>query len=187
MPIVRRGRRCHLAMMNEISSLLLKLRRLLYRRGRNSDETDDLIQEAFLRLQQYRHSHVVQHPEAFLVRTALNLSADLHRQRRIANLTPDGLDTVPLIDPSPAPDVALVGQQRLHRFKAGLLAISPRQREVFILHRIEGYSFPQIARQLEISVSMAEKHAARAMMFLADWMREDPAPEEHSGSRSKGK
>lgn len=171
--------------MDEIKTLMLKLRRLLYRRGRNTDETDDLIQEAFLRLQQYRHDHVVRQPEAFLVRTVLNLSVDLQRQRRITNLSPGGLDTVPLIDPSPSPDVALVGQQRLQRFRAGLLAISPRQREVFILHRIEGYSFPQIAQQLQISVSMAEKHAARAMVFLADWMREGPAGEAQDQPRSK--
>lgn len=161
--------------MDDIRVLILKLRRLLHSRGRNTDETDDLIQEAFLRLHQYRHRHVVQQPEAFLVRTALNLSADLKRQRRIANIAPNALDVLPLVDPGPAPDVVLDGQERLRRFRKGLLGISPRQREVFVLHRIEGCSFPQIAQRLAISVSMAEKHAARAMMFLADWMREAPA------------
>lgn len=169
--------------MDEIRALLLKLRRLLHSRGRNSDETDDLIQEAFLRLQQYRHNHVVEQPEAFLVRTALNLSADLQRQRRIANVSPHALETLPLVHPSPSPDVVFAGQERLRRFRKGLLAISPRQREVFILHRIEGYSFPQIAQKLEISVSMAEKHAARAMIFLADWMREASVSADQPASR----
>jgi DNA-directed RNA polymerase specialized sigma24 family protein len=39
--------------MDEIHLLVLKLRRLLRSRGRNVDDTDDLIQEAFLRLQMY--------------------------------------------------------------------------------------------------------------------------------------
>jgi len=159
--------------MDEVKVLLLKLRRLLHSRGRNDDETDDLIQEAFLRLQQYRDQHTVQHPEAFLVRTALNLSADLRRERGIAGVVPGGLESLALIDPRPTPDVALAGQERLLRFERGLRELSPRQREVFLLHRLDGFSYPQIARQLEISVSMVEKHAAKAMLFLADWMKED--------------
>jgi RNA polymerase sigma factor (sigma-70 family) len=172
--------------MDDIRVLLPKLRRLLHSRGRTTDETDDLIQEAFLRLHQYRHNHVVEQPEAFLVRTALNLSVDLRRQRRVANIAPHALEVLPLVDPTPPPDVALAGQERLHRFRKGLLAISPRQREVFILHRIEGCSFPQIAQRLEISVSMAEKHAARAMIFLADWMREEPVDAGMSASHRNG-
>jgi len=161
--------------MDDLKVLFLKLRRLLRSRGRNRDETDDLIQEAFLRLQQYRDKHAVEHAEAFLVRTALNLSVDLRRERQVASIVPDGLDRLHLIDPQPAPDVVLAGQERLQLFERGLRALSPRQREVFLLHRLDGYSFPQIARQLQISVSMAEKHGAKAMLFLADWMRTETA------------
>ena len=42
---------------------------------------------------------------------------------------------------------------------------------MFLLNRLEGYSFPQIAAQLGISLSMVEKHAAKAVLFLADWMK----------------
>jgi RNA polymerase sigma factor (sigma-70 family) len=70
----------------------------------------------------------------------------------------------------------LEGQRRLHHFKAGLRALSPRRREVFILYRIEGYSFAQIAQKLGITISMAEKHAARAMLCLADWMTQEGHP-----------
>jgi len=66
-----------------------------------------------------------------------------------------------------------MGQGHTLTFKAGLRELSPRRREVFILHRIEGYSFAQIARKLGITVSMAEKHAAKAMLSLGDWMAKD--------------
>ena len=157
--------------MDEIKLLLGRLRRLLYSRGRSTDDTDDLIQEAFLRLQQYRDKQAVGNTEAFLVRTVLNLSADLQRRHRVERIVPDALESLSVVDPSPPPDVVLAGQERLLRFKRGLRAISPRQREVFILHRVEGYSFPQIAKELDISVSMAEKHAARALIFMMNWMK----------------
>jgi RNA polymerase sigma factor (sigma-70 family) len=156
--------------VDEFKLLFVKLRRLLYSRGHRGDETDDLIQEAFLRLQQYHGERAVKHTEAFLVRTVLNLLIDQRRRRRTAAVVPDSVETLSLIDPNPTPDAVCDGQERLRHFRAGLWNLSPRQREVFILHRIEGHSFAQIARKLGITISMAEKHAARAMLSLSDWM-----------------
>lgn len=158
--------------MDQIKLLLLKLRRLLYSRGQSEDDTEDLIQEAFLRLQQYTRHHSVKHTEAFLVRTVLNLLTDHRRKKGLREMVPNGLETLTLIDPSPSPDVVLEGQNRLRQFKAALRELSPRRREVFILYRIEGFSFAQIAKRLGITISMAEKHAARAMLSLADKMAE---------------
>jgi outer membrane receptor protein involved in Fe transport len=51
--------------------------------------------------------------------------------------------------------------------------LSPRQREVFLLNRLEGYSFPQIAARLGISLSMVEKHAAKAVTKFDNNDQED--------------
>ena len=158
--------------MEEVRSLLLKLRRLLRSRGRSVDDTDDLIQEAFLRLQLYCRDHAVEKKEAFLVRTVLNLSTDQARRDHRCAVAHGLLDDLVLIDPYPAPDEVYAGQKRLLRWKQGVAALSPRRREVFLLNRVEGYSFPQIAERLGITLSMVEKHAAKAVLFLTDWMEE---------------
>jgi RNA polymerase sigma-70 factor (ECF subfamily) len=158
--------------MDEVRLLLVKLRRLLRSRGRSVDDTDDLIQEAFLRLQMYCRDHAVHKPEAFLVRTALNLSADQSKRERQARIEPGALERLTLIDPSPQPDAVYAGQKRLLHWVAGINALSPRQREVFLLNRIEAYSFVQIAERLGITLSAVEKHAAKAVLFLTDWMDE---------------
>jgi RNA polymerase sigma factor (sigma-70 family) len=158
--------------MDEIHSLLSKVHGILRRRGRTPDEADDLIQEAFLRLHVYCRDHTVRNTAAFLLRTALNLALDHRRRARVAAIVPGALEDLPLADPSPLPDEVCAARERLQRMKAGLEAMSPRRREVFILNRIEGYSFPQIAAQLGITVSAVEKHAAKAILFLTDWMDE---------------
>lgn len=163
--------------MEEIRSLFYKLRRLLRSRGRSAEDADDLIQEAFLRLQVYCREHRVEKPEAFLVRTALNLSADLARRDRRQPVEHGALDHLTLLDPSPSPDAVYAAQKRLQHWKRGLAALSPRRREVFLLNRLEGYSFPQIAERLGISLSMVEKHAARAVLFLTEWMEQEDQPE----------
>ncbi|SRR5258707_9088549 len=160
--------------MDEVRLLVLKLRRLLRSRGRSIDDTEDLIQEAFLRLQLYcRDSKVkVEQTEAFLVRTALNLSVDQHRRAQVAAVVPGGLDAIELIDPQPSPDVVCAARDRLRHMKAGLANLSPRQREVFLLNRVEGFSFAQIAKELGVSMSMVEKHAAKAVLAMTNWMEE---------------
>lgn len=161
--------------MPEVLVLLGKLRRLLKSRGRSPHDIDDLMQEAFLRLQVYCRDHVVQHEEAFLVKTVLNLSAEQGRRASRANVSTAGSDLPDIIDPSPDAEQILAGEQRLRRLELGLQRLTPRSREVFLMHRSEGLSYLQIAAQLDISVSMVEKHVARAAFFLRDWMaRSEP-------------
>lgn len=150
--------------------LFVKLRKLLRSRGRSADDTDDLIQEAFLRLQMYRREHEVREPEAFLVRTTLNLSINAVRQRlgRGVHVSHE-LEAAPLIDPRPSPDEVVVAQERLRHLRMGLESLNPRTREVLLLHRIEGYSQGQIAARLGITVSAVEKHIAKAALFLTEW------------------
>jgi RNA polymerase sigma factor (sigma-70 family) len=163
---------------DDIPTLAAKIRRALRRRGRSLDEADDLVQEAFLRLHVYCRSHPIRNTGGFLYRTALNLAFDRRRRDRVAAVVPGALEELPLVDPYPPPDEVCAGQERLRRMKAGLEAMSPRRREVFILNRIEGYSFPQIAQRLGITLSMVEKHAAKAILFLTDWMDDGTEAEE---------
>lgn len=144
-------------------------------RGRTADDTDDLIQEAFLRLQLYCRDKPVKQPEAFLVRTALNLSVDERRRAHNRLTVAARVETLPLVDTRPAPDEVLATQQRLQQVKQALDALSPRAREVFLLHRAEGYSYGQIAERLGIGVSTVEKHMAKAVLFFDAWLdREGP-------------
>lgn len=162
---------CHRYGMDSTALLLGKLRRLLRSRGRSPDDTDDLIQEAFLRLYRYRRQREVRQPEAFLVRTTLNLSVDAARhQSRRGYQTSREQETLEIVDPHPTPDEVLAAQQRLQRLRAGLETLSPRTREVLLLHRIEGYSHAQIAVRLGITVSAVEKHVAKAALLLTEWM-----------------
>lgn len=175
--VAARGKRA----VDEIHSLISKVRRVLRRRGRSLDEADDLIQEAFLRLQVYCRDHEVRNTGGFLLRTALNLALDRKRRARVASVVPESLEELSLVDPSPLPDEVYAGRERLLRMRAGLEAMTPRRREVFILNRIEGYSFPQIAERLGITLSAVEKHAAKAILFLTDWMDDAKRADEDAG------
>jgi RNA polymerase sigma-70 factor (ECF subfamily) len=159
--------------VDAISFLRLKLMRLLRSRGCSSDDTDDLIQEAFLRLQLYCQERTVEHSEAFLVRTVLNLSVDARRLARNRTTSAVPVELHPLVDSRPPPDEVLAAQQSLQRVRQALDALSPRVRDVFLMHRAEGYSYRQIADHLGIAVSTVEKHMAKAALFFDAWSSQE--------------
>jgi RNA polymerase sigma factor (sigma-70 family) len=159
--------------MKEALEVLGKLRRLLRSRGRTRDQADDLIQEAFVRLQTYCQDRAVDKPEAFLVRTTLNLLVDESRRAAVESGPARALEGITLADPYPVPEELLIEREEVDWLTRGLEELSPRVREVFLLNRIEGYSYPQIARQLGLSPRTVEKHVAKASLFLITWMAKD--------------
>jgi RNA polymerase sigma factor (sigma-70 family) len=146
------------------------LQRVLLRRGRTREEADDLIQEAFLKMQEYcERGGEVRQPEGFLVRTVLRLASnarrDAHRElycdQRVEDLTL-------LIDASPRPDEVLAGEQCLERMRSRLDVVSVRTRDIFFMQRLDGLSYAEIARRMGVSISAVEKHIANALASLAN-------------------
>jgi RNA polymerase sigma factor (sigma-70 family) len=153
---------------------LKKMRGVLSRRGREREEIEDLMQDALVRLLEYcEHGAEVREPEAVLVRTVQRLAMN-HDRDTHANLYEDRpIEKLELIDPSPTPEEVLSGEQCLDELRRTLDVVSRRTREVFFMHRLHGFSYAQIARQMDMPVSTVEKHIARAMTVLLEKKRRE--------------
>lgn len=149
-----------------------RLKKLLQRRGNTREEAEDLIQQAFLRVKVYcDEGGEVREPEAFLVRTVLNLSRDAREREHRDLYVAERVETLAIADPAPRPDEVLELEDRLKEFESVLSAISPRTRDVFFMHRVNGLSYAQIAEHFDVSVSAVEKHIARAVAALGRTLR----------------
>jgi len=138
------------------------------RHTRHSADAEDLLHSAYLRLEQYRVEHVVENPTAFLVRTAANLAIDHHRHEKFwepGDAKRDGQRP----DEAPLQDEVIAARTRLERVKEGLAQLSPRTREIFLMHRLRGLKYREIAVHFGISQSAVEKHIAKATLFLTEW------------------
>ncbi len=60
-------------MDDEWTSVFLRVKCALRKRGRSKHDAEDIVQEAYIRLIRYGNDHVVSKPAAFLMKTALNL------------------------------------------------------------------------------------------------------------------
>lgn len=156
-------------MLNNWSATFSRVKSALMRRGRSEQDADDLVQEAWVRLACFSQEQHVERPEAFLMRAALNLSIDAHRAR-VTRGEELMLDDVVLVDASPSAEAVLLARERVARLGVCLGRLNPRTRAIFLAHRIDGMSYPQIATAHGLSVSAVEKHIAKATLLLTTWM-----------------
>lgn len=147
-----------------------RIRKILVGKGWSRDEAEDLVQEAFVRMQVYRmRGGEVRTPEAFLLCTAKRLALNARRDEHRDVYVPLPVEDLTfLVDAAPQPDEVLAADQCLERMSSALDTVSQRSRQVFLLHRLDGLSYPQIAQRLGVSVSTVERHIASAIVALMD-------------------
>jgi RNA polymerase sigma factor (sigma-70 family) len=156
--------------MDRLPLYFRRMRKLLLRRGRTRAEAEDLIQEAFLKMQEYcQKGGEVRKPENFLVRTVLRLAVNAKRDQHRELYSDQRVEDLPFIlDTTPTPDEVLAADECLEKMRSALDAVSRRTRDIFFMQRIDGFSYAEVAAQLGISVSAVEKHVASALVVLAD-------------------
>jgi RNA polymerase sigma factor (sigma-70 family) len=142
------------------------LRRRLLARVGSREEASDLVHDAFARLLGAVALERLREPEAFLNRIVRNLLID--RSRRLATRSPH----VPIDDSAeiavPADQAeAIEVEQMRQRYREVVASLPERMREVFVLHRIEGLSYKDIAARLNIGVRTVEWHIAEAIVRIS--------------------
>lgn len=131
-------------------------------------EGADIIQEAFLKVVEARAAEQARAPVRVLFRAVQNLAIDRLRSKARASALFDASGAVvePL-DEAADPERALIASERLRHALAVINRMTDKRRTIFLLHRLEGLSYPQIARRTGVSVKTVEKQMAAAMAFLS--------------------
>lgn len=141
-------------------------------------EAEDLAQEVFVRLAQRDGSGDDASPaeianiEGYIFQTAASVLGDRARRRAVRHA-----QAHVAFDPAVhgAEDFSLErvysGRQEVAAVMAALAELPPQTREIFMLHRFEGETQPEIARRYGISLSWVEKNIMRAMAHLIARLR----------------
>ena len=144
------------------------LTRYFHRRVRDLAEIEDMVQDVFARMVARDSTEPVEHLGGYVLKTASSVFADWVRRRssHAANLR---VAFEPELhgEEEADPERICGGKEELQAATMVLLRLPERTRTVFILRRLEGQRFQDIAAHLGISVSAVEKHMVRAIQQLS--------------------
>lgn len=140
------------------------LRRFFRRRLHDPAEAEDLAQEVLLRLAQRPADARIQTSYIFSVARSV-LTDKLRRDRVRERDAHCSLEQAAALE-VPSAERVYSAQERIEHLSRLMQTLSPRVREVFMMHRVEGMAYSEIARTLAISVSTVEKHMIAALRFL---------------------
>ncbi|HKX96150.1 MAG TPA: sigma-70 family RNA polymerase sigma factor [Methylibium sp.] len=136
----------------------------LRRKLANPADAADLAQDTFVRLlgKPPQQARALREPRAWLTTAAHGLWVDHVRRQALERAYAETLaQAPPTLHPSPEERLLLL--ETLARIDALLDGLAPKARMAFLLSRLEGLSYPQIAAKLGVCLSSVEKYMAVAL------------------------
>lgn len=140
-------------------------RYLASRFGEGPPDPQDVVQQAFTQLAAMDKPEKVENPRAFLYRAAINTAIDHKRrtQRRSRILRTEYPAAQEEFSDDLGPERVLLGKDELRVLERAILALPERERVFFLLNRLDGLSFAEIARRTGRSESGVRLIVERAL------------------------
>lgn len=136
------------------------------------EQVDDVVQESYLRIWKARAVHPIQSAKAFLFRVARNVALDLARHNQASPIDPvRHLEGLSVLEDGPDAAETASRQERVRLLAEAIALLPSRCREVFILHKIKGFSRKEVATQLGLSERTVGVQTERAVKRCADFLR----------------
>lgn len=155
---------CEEAQFDRVFSLNAELlRNFCYYKCKDLDQAEDYVQEAFLRLWKNCTKVPFGKAKSFLFKVAQNLFLhQVEHQRVVQKFLRRQAQPISMEHPQ----FQIEEQELLIRLEEAIAGLSEKQRVVFLLHRMDGKSYKEIAAMLDISVKSVEKRMHRALLVL---------------------
>jgi RNA polymerase sigma factor (sigma-70 family) len=158
-----------------------RLRNFIRRRVADEGDAEDILQDVFYELvEAYRLMKPVEQAGAWLYRVARNRIIDRFRKKKpvvfadTGGVSEDG-EMLRLEDllPSPdaGPDAAYARSVLLQELEDAVDELPQEQREVFVGHEVEGYSFKELSARTGVSVNTLLSRKHYAVVYLRRRLR----------------
>ena len=131
------------------------------------DAAADLVQEVFARAAGSAQASRLVNPAAFLRRIARNLLIDRARRRAANDVVALGLDEERDAACPPQQEWGLEAEDLLRLYTQAVGSLPEKTRRVFLMHRVEEFSYREIHQELGISISTVEYHMMKALAHIA--------------------
>ena len=136
-------------------------------------EIEDVVQETYVRVCQLKSSEI-DSPRSFMYRTARNIALNYMNkaESRLVDSLDDSADEAPsyLQDPSGDTLERLCTDEEFSFFCDAVRNLPVQCRRAFVLKKVYGHSYREIAATLDISEKTVEKHIAKGITRCRDYL-----------------
>lgn len=146
-----------------------ELRRLArLKLGGDQATADDVIQDAFIRLSKSKNRYRTEDARFILYRIVRNLLVDKMRAKKVREKNHENirLNYVTITDITP--ERTALGREALRIIEQAILSLPEKTQGIYVLSRMEGWSYKEIADHCGISISSVEKQMSKALSKIAE-------------------
>lgn len=139
----------------------------IFRRNVPPQEVSDLVQETFRRLFSAKgvHAGFLEAPGAYLAAAARTILKNRQRSRVRGQLhAHHSFDDHEVAGPDP--HATLEHRDMLRRVEDAIAKLDPTTRDVFLMHRFDDVSYPEIGRLKGMDVKAVERHIVKALIAV---------------------
>jgi RNA polymerase sigma-70 factor (family 1) len=145
------------------------IRNFIYYKCGSLEQAEDIVQEAYIKLWENCKNIVMEKARSFLYTVAQRLFINQIRHQKVElNFIKGNSSTQTSEDPS----YILIEKEFKKELEKAISELPEKQREVFLMHRIDKMSYEEIATALEISVKAVEKRMHLALQVLKEKIKE---------------
>ena len=141
------------------------LRNFLFYKSGDSGFAEDTAQESFIRLWKNCAKVPIEKAKSFLFTTANNLFLDEAKHKKVKLKFQQQVDKNPT---SESPQFLMEQQEFKTQLEKAIDALPEKQREVFLMNRIDKMKYREIAEALNISQKAVEKRMHKALLELRE-------------------
>jgi len=129
------------------------------------EQAEDIVQEAFIKLWNNCNTVIFQKAKSFLFTVARNLFLNVVAHKKIvlqhqSQLAPDRTNITP--------EFLMEEQEFMVKLEKVIADLPEKQREVFLLSRIDKKKYTEISDMLGISIKAVEKRMSQALIILRE-------------------
>jgi RNA polymerase sigma-70 factor (family 1) len=140
------------------------LRNFLFYKYGNKDQAEDLVQEAFIKLWQNCAAVPIEKAKSYLYTIANNSSLNEIKHQKVVLEYENNFSGSDKTNENP--EYILEEKEFKNKLLKAIENLNESQRMAFLMHRIDGKKYSEIAEELNISVKAVEKRIHLALVEL---------------------
>ena len=141
------------------------IRNYVYYMSSDVDLAEDIAQDTFVKLWNNREDVVMKTVKSYLYAIARNLTLNQVKRNKLRY---NFIAQTEIGKDNESPEYKLLQKEFKEKLESVLASIPEGNREVFLMNRIEGMKYSEIAERLELSVKAVEKRMSKALKIIRE-------------------